>query len=348
MPDTPEHDGSASGAGSPGHDGSGGPAAGIHPDDLPNGPDATPPKMVEVSINAPQFQVSAAHPERVERGIAVMFMLGLVGAAGFGAAYWQNWSNFWLGVTLAVAMFGLGIGMVAWGKYLMPRGPFSESRHAAGPTEEERQEFLTDFSSRGKIAIERRSFLLKILAAAGGVFGIVALFPLLRSLGPLPKHLFYETKWRRGSYLTTPDGRRVHKDDLVQGGVLTVFPEDDLGGALSQTLLIRPLTTNIQTAPDRASWGPEGYLAFSKVCTHAGCPVALFQKAIDQLLCPCHQSIFEVGPNKPAMPIFGPAPRPLPQLPLYIDRNGYLRAQGGYDQPVGPGFWERGDKGIPQ
>ncbi|MHB1988774.1 MAG: Rieske 2Fe-2S domain-containing protein [Acidimicrobiales bacterium] len=304
-----------------------------------------PPELVEVSIGAPQFQVAAAHPERVERGIAVMFLLGLLGFVGFGAAYWQNWSNFLLGATMAVGFIGLGVGMVAWGKYLMPRGPFSEARHSAAPTVEEREAFIEDFSSRGKVAIERRSFLLKILGVAGGVFGIVAIFPLLRSLGPLPKLLFYKTAWKKGSYLVTAEGRRVHKDDLDKGGVLTVFPENDVGGALSQTLLIRPESADfgyVVTAPGRKTWGPAGYLAFSKVCTHAGCPVALFQEALDELLCPCHQSIFEVGPGRPATPVFGPAPRPLPQLPLYIDSKGYLRAQAPYDEPVGPGFFERG------
>ncbi|MGO9195692.1 MAG: Rieske 2Fe-2S domain-containing protein [Acidimicrobiales bacterium] len=330
---------------SQGHDG-------VPPGNLPHESDDAhdahdahePPKMIEVSVDAPQFQVAAANPERVERGIAVMFFLGLVGFAGFGAAYWQNWSNFWLGVTLSVGFLGLGIGMVGWGKYLMPRGPFSESRHRNEPTAEEREVFLQDLSSRGKVAIERRSFLLTILGAAGAVFGIVAMFPLLRSLGPLPKHLFYTTSWRKGSYLVSPEGRKVHKDDLDKGGVLTVFPEGDVGGALSQTLLIRPESADfgyVVTAPGRETWGPEGYLAFSKVCTHAGCPVALYQKALDELLCPCHQSIFEVGPGRPATPVFGPAPRPLPQLPLYIDSAGYLRAQNHYDEPVGPGFWER-------
>jgi ubiquinol-cytochrome c reductase iron-sulfur subunit len=306
------------------------------------------PPVVTVSINAPQFEVAAANPQQVERGIAVMFALAAVGFAGFGAAYWQNASNFWLGISLALGMFGLGVGMVAWGKYLMPRGPFSESRHATGPTEEEREAFLTDFASRGKVAIERRGFLVKLLALAGGVFGIVAIFPLLRSLGPLPKHMFYTTAWRKGDYLVTPDGRRVHVDDLEEGGVLTVFPPNDIGGALSQTILIRPLLTDVVTAPLRKTWGPAGYLAFSKVCTHAGCPVALYEHAIGILLCPCHQSAFEVGPDKPAVPIFGPAPRPLPQLALYVDRKGYLRAQHGYYEPVGPGFWERGDRGIAQ
>jgi ubiquinol-cytochrome c reductase iron-sulfur subunit len=315
----------------------------------PGGHDG-PPRLVEVSPDAPQFQVSAANPKQVEAGVAVMFVVGLLGFVGFGVAYWQNASNFWLGMSLTVGFFGLGIGMVGWGKYLMPQGPFSEERHQAGATVEEREAFMEDFTSRGLPAIERRGFLLKILGAAGGVFGIVAAFPLLRSLGPLPKKLFYTTPWRSGSYLVTADGRKVHESDLDRGGALTVFPESDVGGALSQTLLIRvglASEGNIVTGPDRKTWGPKGYLAFSKVCTHAGCPVALYQQALNQLLCPCHQSVFDVSLNQqtgyfePAMPIFGPAPRPLPQLPLWIDRHGYLRAQNGYNEPVGPGFFER-------
>ncbi len=319
-------------------------AGGEAREDLPKG-SVMPAEMIEVSIDAPQFQVAAANPERVEHGIAVMFMIGLLGFMGFGASYWQNYSNFWLGITLGVGFFGLGVGMVAWGKYLMPRGPFSEARHSAAPTPEEQQAFLTDFTSRGKVAIERRGFLLKLLGAAGGVFTIVAAFPLLRSLGPLPQKLFYRTGWKKHSYLVTFEGRRVHEDDLVKGGVLTVFPPDDIGGALSQTILIRLEDASygdVVTAPGRKTWGPKGYLAFSKVCTHAGCPVALWQKALDELLCPCHQSIFKVGPGHPADAVFGPAPRPLPQLPLYIDKQGYLRAQAPYNEPVGPGFWERG------
>lgn len=318
---------------------------GIASSDLPKGPHE-PPEMIEVSITAPQFQVSAAHPASVERGVAMMFLIGMAGFAGFGAAYWQNAGNFWLGISLGLGMAGMGVGMVAWGKYLMPRGPFSEARHSAAPTPEEREAFLTDFTSRGKVSIERRGFLLKLLGAAGGVLGIVIAFPLLRSLGPLPKRLFYTTTWKKGAYLVTAEGRRVHKDDLEQGGVLTVFPENDVGGSMSQTILIRPEKASygyVVTEPSRKTWGPEGYLAFSKVCTHAGCPVALYQKRLDELLCPCHQSIFEVGPGRPATPVFGPAPRPLPQLPLYIDSKGYLRAQAGYDEPVGPGFWERGN-----
>jgi ubiquinol-cytochrome c reductase iron-sulfur subunit len=121
-----------------------------------------------------------------------------------------------------------------------------------------------------------------------------------------------------------------------------VFPEDDIGGADSQTILIRPALTALPaTRPGRDNWGPAGYLAYSKVCTHAGCPVGLYQEETQQLLCPCHQSLFDVLDG--AEPVFGPAPRPLPQLPLYVDQHGVLRAQADYDEPIGPGFWERGN-----
>jgi ubiquinol-cytochrome c reductase iron-sulfur subunit len=178
------------------------------------------------------------------------------------------------------------------------------------------------------------------VALAGGIFSIVALFPLLRSLGPLPKNAFYTTPWRKGAFLTMSDGRRVAASDIPVGSFVTVFPQNDVGGALSQTILIHVQDDAIVTKPGRESWGPDGYVAYSKVCTHAGCPVGLYEQLTGLLLCPCHQSMFDVA--KGAQPVFGPAPRPLPQLPLYVDSSGYLRAQDGYDQPIGPGFWERG------
>ncbi|MGO8875319.1 MAG: ubiquinol-cytochrome c reductase iron-sulfur subunit [Acidimicrobiales bacterium] len=302
---------------------------------------------VTIRLDADQYKVAAAKPQQMEWTVAVTFLLGLAGFMGFGAAYWVNASNFWLGVSLGVGFLGLGVGMVAWGKYLMPRGPFSESRHSMVPTQAEKDRIIGDFSSRGKVVIERRTFLTKILGAAGAVFGVVALFPLVRSLGPLPKSFSQATTWHKDSFLVKIDGSKVHVDDVEFGGMLTVFPDGDAGGALSQTMLVRQQPpageTNIVTAPGRETWSPLGYMAFSKVCTHAGCPIGLYQQQTHQLLCPCHQSLFDVGPGKDAVPVFGPAPRPLPQLPLYIDADGFLRAQAPYDQPVGPSFWWRRD-----
>jgi ubiquinol-cytochrome c reductase iron-sulfur subunit len=314
---------------------------------IPVGDHEGTPTPVRIRLDAPQYQVAAANPTGMERTVALTFLFGLAGFAGFGAAYWVAAPNVWLGVTLGAGFMGLGVGMVAWGKYLMPRGPFSESRHSMVPAPADREHVIGDFSSRGKIVIERRTFLLKILGAAGAVFGVVAMFPLIRSLGPVPKDFSFATTWHPDSLLVNIDGSPVTSQSLEFGGMLTVFPEGDVGGALSQTMLIRQQPpageTNIVTKAGRETWGPLGYLAFSKVCTHAGCPIGLYQQVTHQLLCPCHQSLFDVGPGEAAQPVFGPAPRPLPQLPLYVDAHGFLRAQAPYDEPVGPGYWYRGN-----
>ena len=105
-------------------------------------------------------------------------------------------------------------------------------------------------------------------------------------------------------------------------------------------MLIRLTDSDVVTREGRETWGPEGYVAFSKVCTHAGCPVGLYQQQFKKLLCPCHQSTFDVPDG--ASVSFGPATRPLPQLPLEVDDGGFLRAQSDYQEPIGPGFWDRG------
>jgi ubiquinol-cytochrome c reductase iron-sulfur subunit len=296
---------------------------------------------------APQFQVAAKNPRRAEMVAVSGFLLAAAGFAGFGACYWQNYSNFWLAITFAVGFGGLGYGLVVWGKYLMPQGPFEEARHNLAPSPTEREVFVEDFASRGKVAVERRSLLVKTLGLASGVLGVVLAFPLLRSLGPLPKTTLRKTAWRKGAYLVDVTGRKIRPADIEAGGFITVFPPDDVGGAYSQTMLIHVnnqpgyLTPPPQFAKQRATWAPQGFIAFSKVCTHAGCPVGLYQELTEKMLCPCHQSLFDV--RDAAIPVFGPAPRPLPQLPLYIDEEGYFRAQDGYDEPVGPGYWERGN-----
>lgn len=293
-----------------------------------------------VTPDSPQFEVAARNEGRAEKLVAASFVLAVLSFAAFGGAYWQDAPTYVLGGTLGFGFVCFGYGFAAWGKYLMPRGPFEEPRPLMATTRAEREAVIGDFTSRGKVAIHRRGFLLKLLGLAGGVFGVVALFPLLRSLGPLPKKAQYTTKWRRGSYVTTIEGTRVRAGDVGIGAFATVFPEDDVGSAVSQTLLIHVQETDLVTKPGRETWGPQGYVAFSKVCTHAGCPVGLYEQLTKQLLCPCHQSLFDVTTG--CTPIFGPAPRPLAQLPLYVDSDGYLRAQADYDEPIGPGFWSRG------
>jgi ubiquinol-cytochrome c reductase iron-sulfur subunit len=301
----------------------------------------TPVTLSTASWSDPHLQPAARHPVTVERLIALLLFAGVVAFGAFGAAFWQNWAPWSLGLTLGLGMVFVGAGMIAWGKYLMPRGPFVEDRHPLGSPPEQLEAFTNALVERGATPVRRRRVLGGLLGAGMGVFGIVAIFPLLRSLGPVPKNTLGTTDWKAGTYLVDQGGRRVQENELAVGSVLTVFPEGqattDRGQAVDQTVLIRLALSPIDSNGMRDT--PMGYVAYSKICTHLGCPVGLYERALELLVCPCHQSMFDV-PNH-ALPIFGPAPRPLPQLPLAIDPDGYLYAKAGFNQPVGPGYWTR-------
>ena len=310
----------------------------------PDGPVIESDAPIPVAnLDDPHLRESVADPHRAERAIAAYLVIGIIGVGVFGAAYWQNWKPWTLGLSLGVGLFFIGFGVSAWGKYLMPQGPFTEARHALHSTRAERDAIAAALVQRTDVVVRRRTMLVGLLGGAMGIFGIVAIFPLLRSLGPLPGKTMTKTNWRRGSLLVDANGRAIHRDELEPGGLVTVFPAgyetNAQTQAVDQTVLIRAQTTALVTEPGRTSWAPAGYVAYSKLCTHAGCPVGLYEKELRLLVCPCHQSMFNI--DNGAVPQFGPAPRPLPQLPLYIDKSGFLRAQSGYDQPVGPGYWER-------
>ncbi len=270
--------------------------------------------------------------------------VGFLGFLGFGIVFWVGDSPQWEAVTLGVGLVATGFGVTAWGKYLMPQGPFVEERHAFHSTEAERAAMTAAITERGGMVLKRRGLLGGLFALASATMGVVLIFPL-RSLGPKPGLTLFKTNWKKGSHLVTINGRKVTVNDLEVGGVLTVFPEGFEGESPDQVILIRlaELGPNdppyVLQPPGHTAWGVQGYVAYSKMCTHLGCPVGLYQEQTEQLVCPCHQSIFNV--NAGAVPEFGPAPRPLPQLPITVDNAGYLVAQGGFDQAVGPGFWER-------
>jgi len=303
----------------------------------------TPVQLNTVSADDPRLQPAARRPEVVERVIALTFVAGIVLIAGFGACYWVNAAPWTLGATFGGGLFLMGTGLIAWGKYLMPRGPFVEERHTLANSEDDRNAFAAAIVERGGGVIKRRKFLGGLLGAGMGIFGVVAAFPLVRSLGPLPKGTLFHTDWAKGTYLVDITGRRVHADDLAIGSIVTVYPEGlentDNGQAVDQTVLIRLSNQDFVTQKGRETWGPQGYLAYSKLCTHLGCPVGLYEQQLQLLVCPCHQSMFDV--TNGCIPNFGPAPRPLPQLPLQFDAAGYLQSQADFNQPVGPGFWER-------
>lgn len=304
-----------------------------------------PRPLGELSEDDPRLEPGAKNPRRVERIIALSILISIAGFVGLAILYSLGGQPQAEGTLLGVGLFSLGFASTAWGKYLMPRGPFVEARHKMSSSEQERKDFSSAFL-RGGRTINRRSMLGKLMGLAAAAFGVVIIFPL-RSLGPQPKKLLDTTDWRPGSRLVRNNGRPVNVDTLDVGGILTVFPEDIFRGGgpsdtqlqVDMTVLLRVADAPVTTKPGRETWSPHGYLAFSKMCTHAGCPVGLYEEETQQLMCPCHQSLFDILDG--AQPVFGPAPRPLPQLPLMADDSGFLRAQRGYDEPVGPGFWER-------
>ena len=279
----------------------------------------------------------AAFERRTVNQVAIAFTISALASVGLAVTYWQGGQNQVEGVLLAIALGGIGYGFVVVARRLLPQGPYTEERDVLPSTDEMVTDFETDLE-RGEGWLARRGFLLKMLGVAGGALGLAALFPI-RSLGPNPGRSLFQTKWGKGSRVVDEQGDPVRVSTLDVGGVLTVFPEGSLEVEDSQVILIRVSDENLVTKKGREDWAPEGYVAYSKVCVHAGCPVGLYQQDVKELLCPCHQSTFDV--LDAARPIFGPATRSLPQLPLMIDDDGFLRSQSDFEEPIGPGFWNR-------
>jgi ubiquinol-cytochrome c reductase iron-sulfur subunit len=272
-----------------------------------------------------------------EVAIAIGFSVAIAGAIGLAVCYALGGQVQVEGALLLLTLGGIGFGIAAWGKYLMPNGPFVQAREPLASTAEERVSAVESIE-RGTGELGRRRFLRRLLIGSFGALGVALLFPI-KSLGPNPDGDLEHTSWFKGSRLLDTNGNAVRPGDVAVGGVVTVFPESAVGDATSQTLLIHVSDTPVVTRPGRETWSPMGYLAFSKVCTHAGCPVGLYEHRTEQLLCPCHQSLFDVP--RGAVPVFGPAPRSLPQLPLAVSTDGYLVAQSDYLEPIGPTFWSR-------
>ena len=258
---------------------------------------------------------------RAERWAAAGFVLAGLCAVALAAVYWRGGQPQLEGLLLGVAFAGLGFGFVTWANRLLPQGPFTEPRPPLGDSDDADIDFDGD-------EIGRRKLLLRTLGFAAGALGVAALFPI-RSLGPRPGRSLLQTGWRGGARMIGDDGRLVRAADVPLDGLVTVFPEGHAGSADGQAVLVRVA----EHLTDR----PQGLVAFSKVCTHAGCPVGLYQAETHQLLCPCHQSAFDVLDG--AKPVLGPAAWPLPQLPIEVDSEGYLRSTGDFDKPVGPGYW---------
>lgn len=274
--------------------------------------------------------------KRPERLAAGSFILAAVAGAGFLFFFWRSGQHTQAeGACLAVACAAMGLALIVWANRLVGDGERVQERHPLQGSPDELAA-LDDELDRGEV-VARRVWLRRSAIAAGGVFAVAVASPI-RSLGPKPGKQLLHTAWADGVRVVTEDGTPVRALDVPEGGLVTVFPETARGAADAQAVLVRVDPSLLRLPGGRENWAPSGLLAYSKVCTHAGCPVGLYQADSHQLLCPCHQSSFDV--LRGAVPVSGPAAWPLPQLPLVVGDDGVLRVSGDFSAPVGPGWWK--------
>ncbi|MDQ4095212.1 MAG: Rieske 2Fe-2S domain-containing protein [Actinomycetota bacterium] len=270
---------------------------------------------------------------RGPRLIAASFVVSMLASIALVVLYAFGGDPQLEGVFLGVALGALGLGIVVWAIDLLYEPEQTEEREAIPSPEEERNQAEDAFDPE---QFTRRKMLVRLLGAAVTTVGAALAVPAL-SLGPRPGQDLFRTRWTSGARVVDADGSPIRPEDLPLAGVTTVFPEGHEEEPDSQTLLLRVEEDALALPEGRSDWAPQGCLAYSKICTHAGCPVGLYRAEAGELLCPCHQSTFDVYTG--AVPVFGPAARPLPQLPLDVNEEGFLVARGDFSAPVGPSFW---------
>jgi ubiquinol-cytochrome c reductase iron-sulfur subunit len=270
---------------------------------------------------------SAPHPAPPVRVAAGALAASVLGSIVFALAVALQWGAQAQGAGALVAFAGIAVALIVW----------SERVLAQEQVVDHREPVSADRSLPDREALARSRLLLGAMTAALGALGIALLFPL-RAFAPAFGAGLYHTRWRRGTRAVRSDGVPIVAATIAVGSVVTVYPEGHTDDPDSATLLIRLPFGALVPDASRAGWSPQGCIAFSKICTHAGCPVGVYRQTAQQLLCPCHQSVFDV--LRAARPVSGPASRPLPQLPLLIGDDGFVRAASDYQEPVGPGFWQ--------
>jgi ubiquinol-cytochrome c reductase iron-sulfur subunit len=273
-----------------------------------------------------------------ERGVAVCFLLSALATVGFVVTYVVDGGPQLLALCLGGALLLLALGLILWSAKLLPSGTFVEQREPMQPPRDEQTAFVDTLDRGGEQTpgMVRRSLILSCLALAAAL--VVPLRGLIPTGSPPPSRALRETPWRAGRRLVTREGDPIRARDVVAGTALTVFPEGRTRADDAQTMLVRVDAADIPLlSDDTRRRSVSGLLAYSKICTHAGCPVGLYQETSRQLVCPCHLSVFDV--LDAARPTNGPAARPLPQLPLDVDSDGYVVATGDFHGQVGPTFW---------
>ncbi|TVT19895.1 Rieske 2Fe-2S domain-containing protein [Amycolatopsis rhizosphaerae] len=277
---------------------------------------------------------------QTEWAIFASFALAALGGIAFAVFFVLGGQTQFEGASLAVAFGGLAAGLGLWAVRLLPSGGHVEEHEGFSSPEVERSEVVDQLVDVGRP--RRRRWLVRLFGLAGGTITVALLFPL-RSLlqpqgGALPPKALAETPWRAGGVrLIDRSGRPVRPEDVSAQSIEIVYPEHHPDAGDAPAFLVRLDPARLQDPPPGGQVG--GIVAYSLLCTHAGCAVALYLEGTGQVLCPCHQSVFNL--LRAARPVAGPASRPLPGLPIFVDADGYLRASGDFTSPPGPGYWSR-------
>ncbi|MBW4040770.1 MAG: Rieske 2Fe-2S domain-containing protein [Acidobacteria bacterium] len=314
-----------------------------------------PPHRLRVTDTDPRAA------RRAERVVVLLFYISLIGSIFAMTSYFAfpikpndlgsvRLNNVFIGLGLAFALLAIGIAAVHWAKVLMADQEGIDIRHPVHGDVQTQARAVEIF----RTADRESGFNRRVLIRNGMIAAIAALpFPaifLFRDLAPAagtPAEAYSHTMWKAGTRLTKdPTGDPILASDVTIGSVFHVIPDGLLTApdmleekGKAAVLLMRLEPGVLHVSPARKDWNYDGIVAYSKICTHVGCPVALYEQQTHHLLCPCHQSQFDI--TREAAVIFGPAVRPLPQLPITVDSEGYLVARSDFHEPVGPSFWER-------
>lgn len=330
------------------------PGSAVVPSDAVENP-GLPPERLRMT------DLDEKYEKEAERRIALFFGLSIVGSIVAAVSYnlfpivpgdlmSTRLNNLTVGLGITIGLLGIGFGAVHWAKSLMHGHELVEERHPIRGTDETREEAANIFTQANKESgFTRRSLVRNTLLGALLATPIPAV-ALFRDLAPAenPNDLMKQTMWEKGVRLTRdPSGVPIKASEVTIGSAFHVIPEGLAEmhehkleeKAKAAVLLMRLPVEDLNEREDRKDWSYQGIVAYSKICTHVGCPVALYEQHTHHLLCPCHQSEFDVANHCEV--IFGPAARPLPQLPITVDEEGYLVAQSDFTEPVGPSFWER-------
>ena len=296
-------------------------------------------------MSEPQTEDPRGTPreELAVRVATFSILLSVLGAIGFVLAWvtlhGSGWQTQALGLCALVALGGIGVGLVVWAQGAMPQGPHVQDRHDARMGSTDVPDGVRRTLRADTDQIARRSLLARVLSVALGALGLSALVPLL-SLRPTEGDTTEgATAWQGGRRLISRNGNPVSRDDVPLGGAVAVTPEGVEPSASAQVMLIRLAEDGtVDVGSGRREWTAAGHVAYSRLCTHMGCVVGLYQVRTRALVCPCHQSAFQVDDG--GSPQFGPATQPLPQLPLGVDDEGYLIATDDFHRPVGTSTWD--------